>query len=224
MNFLQICEELSAACSIPSAPTTVVAQTGELKRVVGWAKQAWIDIQLRHIYWNFLLTDLSFVTIANQGSYTPTEMGAADLRELDYESLKIKLTSIGVSDEQRLVMWPYEAYRDTYEFGIQTADRPVLFSVDPKGRNTLLGPKPSSALYTVTGRYWRTPVTLALDDDTPAMPSEFHQLIVHRALMKYAGYEAAPEAKQFALEEYAPMMRALERDQLSAVGFGGPLA
>jgi hypothetical protein len=73
------------------------------------------------------------------------------------------------------------------------------------------------AVYTAYGDYYRKAVSLAVSADTPAMPSQFHMAIVYRALMKYAGFDAAPEVKQEAIENYKMLMQALERDQLPDV-------
>lgn len=225
MNFLELCEEFCALSSIPRAPTSVVGNTGELDRVARWIRQSWTDIQLKHTTWKFLMKDLSFTTTTSQGPYTLAEMGASDLQELDLNTLRCYQTSVGVSSEQFLVYWEYDIFRDTYLYANpMPASRPTVFTVDPADKSVILAPLPSSDGWTVRGKYWRKPVTLAADADIPACPDQFHMAIVHRALMKYAGYEAAQEVKQTAVEEYKTLMAALEHDQLDALQFGEPLA
>jgi hypothetical protein len=48
-------------------------------------------------------------------------------------------------------------------------------------------------------------------------------LIVYRAMMLYAAYEAAPEVQQEAVGNYKSMLSRLKRDQLPAFTIGGPL-
>lgn len=224
MTFLEICQELARLSSIPgSGPTTVTGQTGELLRVVNWAKNAWTDIELRHPRWNFLRKDLQFNTVIGQQAYTMTQMSALDLRMVDRDSLRIYETAVGVSDEQYLTSWDYNIFRDTYMFGSQANQRPTVFATDPANKSTLFGSIPDK-IYTIRGKYWRRALAPTIDADVPAYSDEFHQLVVYRALLKYAGYEAAGDAKQTALEEYGPMMRALERDQLPEPQFGEPMA
>lgn len=224
MTFLEICQELARLASIPGGgPTAVTGQTGELLRVVNWAKQAWLDIEIRHPRWNFLRKDLQFNTVIGQQAYTMTQMAALDLRMVDRDSLRTYETAVGVNDEQYIVFWDYNIFRDTYMYAQQTQQRPTVFTSDPANKNLLFGSIPDK-IYTVRGKYWRRAVAPTTDAEVPAFPDEYHQLVVYRALMKYAGYEAAGDAKQTALEEYGPLMRALERDQLPQLQFGEPMA
>lgn len=225
MNFLQLCQETASLASIPgTGPTTVVGQTGEMGRVVLWVRQAWTDIERRHPYWTFKRKNLFFATTEGQQNYGLVRMDAADLAELDAQSLRLYDASVGVSSEQFLVEWGYDVFRDTYQYAEQQPGRPVVFAVDPADRDLLLGPIPNSGQYVVRGKYWRRAITPTADADVPAFPEEFHSVIVQRALMKYAGYEAAPEVKQTAMEEYRNLIRELERDQLPAISFGESLA
>jgi hypothetical protein len=109
-------------------------------------------------------------------------------------------------------------------YALTPTGRPLVFSVDPANKSVLLGPIPDITDYTLRGKYWTKSIVLAADADIPACPDEYHMVIVYRALMKYAGYEAASEVKQAAVEEYSHLIRALEHNQLDAVGFGAPLA
>lgn len=235
MTFLEICRELARLCSIPgtNVPVSVSGQTGELERVVKWAAQAWLDIELRHPRWNFMIKEFGstfgpptagFQTVPGQAAYTKAQQGATNIRVVDRRSLRVFETAVGRSSEQWLVDWDFQVYRDTYDFqNGQPPGQPVIFATRPEDKAILLAPTPDKA-YTVTGRYWRQGAKPTADGDVPAFPEEFHQLIVYRAMLKYAGYEAAGDAKQTALEEYGPLMRALERDQLPELGFGEPLA
>jgi len=223
-TFLDLCQELAMLASIPGGgPASVVGQTGENRRVVSWVQKAYTDVQQRHETWHFLKKDLSFPTVADQQVYTLTDMSATDLNLLDAESLRIYQTAVGVADEQFMVEWDYDSMRDTYQYGAQTPGRPTCFA-QREDKALVLGPKADATGYTIVGRYWRTPHALAADADEPLIPNDFRMVIVYRGLLKYAGYEAATEVKTFALEEYGVLMRALERNQLPPLRFGGPLA
>jgi len=224
LTFIGLCQELAMLASIPGGgPSSVVGQTGENLRVVSWAQRAYTDVQQRHETWDFLKKDLSFSTVADQQAYTLADMGATDLNLLDTESLRIYQTAVGVADEQFMVGWDHDSMRDTYQYGAQTPGRPTCFA-QREDKALILGPKPDATGYTIVGRYWRTPHVLVADTDEPLIPNHFRMVIVYRGLLKYAGYEAAAEVKTFALEEYGVLMRALERNQLPPLQFGGPLA
>ena len=91
-------------------------------------------------------------------------------------------------------------------------------------KSICLGPPPDGS-YTITGDYFVAPSERAADIDVPVgIPTRFHMLIVYRAMMKYAGYESAPEVYQRASEENAGMYAQLEALRAPRIGFGGALA
>ena len=83
--------------------------------------------------------------------------------------------------------------------------------------------KAEVAGYTITGDYFKVASELAATTDIPALPTQFHMAIVYRAILKYAGFEAAPEAKQEAKENYGPLIAALSADQLPEMMLAGAL-
>lgn len=228
MNRLELVNSLIELADITNTPlTTTLSQTGVNLRVVNWITQAWVDIQNAERYWNFMLKDLSFTTTSSQ-SYTLENMGCGTsdthpLKTLDRESLRIYLTASGVGDEQYLDWMDWQDFRDVYLFGTRQTGRPSCFSQDPATKSVYFNSAPGTG-YTVVGRYWRTAVRLAADADEPACPSDYHMAIVYRALSKYAGFEAAPEVKSEAAENYAALMQALREDQTTTMGMAGPLA
>lgn len=220
MTYIELCRQVRELAGITgTGPASTVGQSGELLRVVNWVKSSWVDIQNIHTSWNFLLEDLSFTTVAAQGDYTPAQMGASNLRKLDVESMRCH-TQPDLSDQQYLYSNDWAAFRDVYRYNRQTSGRPIQFAVEPRTKSVCLAAIPDGA-YTVTGRYWSKPVELAADGDAPAMPSEFHMLIVYWALSKYAGYEAAPEVKQEAESNRARILASLEADQLPGICLEG---
>lgn len=220
-TFLELCQSTRELAGIAgTGPSTTIAQTGELKRLVNWVAQSWIDIQNLHKSWNFLIADLSFTTVASQGDYTLANMNASDLRTLDKTTLRCQQTAMGISNRQFMEPWDYTSFRDLYRFNNLVEGRPIRFAVDPANKSLMLAAIPDATGYTITGKYWKKPVALALDADTPAIPSEYHMLIVYWALSKYAGYEAAMEVKQEAMENKFKLLAALEADQLPDMHLG----
>ena len=78
-------------------------------------------------------------------------------------------------------------------------------------------------IYTVRGEYQMSPQSIALDEDTPEVPTQFHDLIWYRAMEKHATDLAAPEVMERATLEGRRLMRALEANQLPIIGTGDPL-
>lgn len=224
MNFLELCVRTRELAGIAgSGPSTTVAQTGELLRVVHWVQSSWIDIQNLHRNWNFLYKDFSFSTVQGQGEYAPTQIGASDLKVYDMTTLRCQETAKGYVDRQFMDEWDFFDFRDTYRYTTLNPGRPIRFAVDPKDKSLWMDGIPDSVGYTITGRYWSKPVPLVADTDIPAMPEDFHMLIPYWALSMYAGYEAASEAKQEANERKPPLLSALRNDQLPDLLVGGPM-
>ncbi len=227
MTFLQLCQRLRQEAGLTgSGPTTTVDQTGISKQVVDWINSAYVDIQSQHSNWSFMQSDFSFETVALQREYSIADTGVTDLESWKTntdDTFRIYLTSSGVASEQYLfpLVWPI--FRSTYLFGsARTASGlPSYYTVQPdKGLNFNLVP---DAVYTVNGEYYKKPVELSGDADEPNFPSQFHMLIVWRALMYYAGFDAANEKYATGNYEAKKIMRRLEFDQLPQITYGAPL-
>ena len=231
MNLLALVNRMRRECGVATSDlTTVVGASGESQRITDWVVQAWTEIQEEHPEWNWLRSTVSFDTIANQFEYTPTDaipvgIALTDFGSWDEESFRIYLTATGTPDEMFLEYRDYANFRDLYQFSSfrTTYMRPLSLAVRPNDKALLLGPTPDT-VYTVVGEYFTSPVELALDADTPAMPSRFHMAIVYRAMQSYALYEAAPEVMTRGQTGYNEMLKRIEFDQLMPVTTGGPLA
>jgi hypothetical protein len=228
-TFLQLCQDArrEGAMAAGTGPASVLNQTGELERIVAWIKNSWIEIQGRSQVWKWMRSPFTFNTVASTNAYafgavTDSRLAAIITRfsrwwplDQDGESnVLCYLTSVGVADQQYLSYLDWAPFKHLYLRGSQTNNRPVHFTVDPQDR-LLLGPNPN-AVYTVTGEYQMSAQVLAADGDTPEMPAQFHQLIVYRAMEKYAGYRSAPEVMARGVSEGNRMLRALEGNQLPA--------
>ena len=228
MNFLQICQRVRSKAGITGVtdtPTTVVSQVGELGRVVNWVNEAWEEIQNMHDTWEWMRGDFSFNCVSGTYIYVPgsAPVSLTAFAEWHTDTLRCYLTATGVSDEQFMAEWDYPLFRDYYELGSGYSGRPQLFAVRPSDSALLLGPNPD-AVYTVRGQYQKRATTMSLDADTPGLPAQYHMLLVHGALMKYAAYEGAPEVMASASRDYFNMLMRLSQDQLPTLRMGAPLA
>jgi hypothetical protein len=226
MNFLQLAQSLRQECGVSgSGPSSTVSQTGEAKRLVDWINAAWLEIQGLHDTWHFMRDTFSFQTVAGTGDYTPTAAGLSDHRYWFKDTLRTYKTALGLADEQWLIEWEYQVFRNTYRFGLQTTQqgRPVVFAEKPMDKALMLGSVPDD-VYTVVGEYQKKPTQLSGDTDTPEMPEHLHQVIVYKAMEYYGLFESAPEVLSRARTGYSALKGQLEREQLPAVYLGNPLA
>jgi hypothetical protein len=231
MNYLQLAQRLRQECAVTgTAPTSVLNQTGMAGLLVNWIDAAWMEIQGLHNNWNWMREPFAFDTVANTQSYLPTAItntltnaAMTDLRYWHKDTFRAQKKSIGVQDEQWLVEWEYQVFRNTYQFNVQVAGRPVVFAEGPNGRPILLGSIPDD-VYKITGEYQKKASHLVNDGDEPACPEAYHLLIVYKAMQSYALYEAAAEVLQRGQTEYQKLLTQLEHEQLPDIYLGNPLA
>jgi hypothetical protein len=95
-------------------------------------------------------------------------------------------------------------------------------SITPE-KDLAFGSTPDIA-YVIDGEYYTQPVSLTADTDIPGIPDRFQMAIVYRAMMYYAGYEAAPEVLSRGDFEYRRLYSRMEIDQLPTIVSGPPLA
>lgn len=230
MTFLQLAQEVVRKSGISGAgPATVLSQTGELRRVVGWVNEAWLNIQQQREDWEWMRGSVSFSTVAQQATYTPAQCGIADFAEWAMNTknctFRYYVTSEGVRSEIFLTYMDYESWRDTFQYGSLrlSYSRPEFITVCPN-TSIGLGQIPDSADYTIVGDYFKTPTVLVEDSDVPAMPARFHMLIVYLAQMYYGEYEQDEYVRATAERNYSRMMARMTIAQLPEVTFGGALA
>lgn len=233
MNYLQLTQRLARECGVAgTGPVSTQNQTGEAARLANWINTAWMEIQGLHDTWGFLRKSFEFTALQGVGDYTPdggpgVGAGLTDFRYWFKETLRCWRSAIGFDDEQWMVEWEYQVFRNTYRFNANRTlqGRPLVFAMQPNSKALMLGPLPDDT-YTVIGEYQARPVPLVNDTDEPDLgtSTELQMIIVYKAMMSYGLYEAAPEVIQRAQVQYQRLLNQLEREQLSEVYYGNPLA
>ena len=231
MNYLQLVQRLrSEVGASGTGPSSVISQIGQPQRLVDWINTAWLEIQGVHNTWNWMRKPFAWETVANVGDYLPSAITntltgsvMTDMRYWYKDTFRCQKKSIGIQDEQWLVEWEYNVFRNTYRFNVQVASRPVVFAENPQGKALMLGPYPND-VYIVTGEYQQRPYSLVANDDVPNIPDYYHMAIVYKAMEYYGLYEAAPEVLARGQQKYQALLTQLEHEQLQEVYLGNPLA
>lgn len=237
MTFLQLCQRCAVECGASGTIATVSGQQGSLARVVNWVGDAWNDIQIAHDDWdwmrasNILGSGVSFVPASGQYT-TPLGTGAGTIGvatdsfgKWDRDTFRCYTTTVGTSNETFLDCISFDNWRNAYMLGAmrEVRTRPVAVAVGPD-QSINLGPPPNGD-YTITGDYWMAPSVMTSDADVPTgLPTRFHMLIVYKAMLKYAGYEAAAEVFQRASMEWTAMYSRLESLRMPRINMAGALA
>lgn len=225
MTFLELVNQTRVECGVSGPPlTSVQNQTGESARMISWVQQAWTDIQTTKEDWLFLREPFTFNTVAQQWEYSATQAGLTDFGNWKRDSFRCSSVGQNYADEQLMNYMDWATYRNLYRYGNMrtTYARPVVVSITPD-KALAFGSVPDQA-YVIDGEYYTQPVLLTMDADVPNIPARFHMIIAYRAMMYYAGYEAAPEVMARGEFEYKRLYSRLEIDQLPTVVNGPPLA
>jgi hypothetical protein len=228
MNFLQLVNSGKQEMGISGAElTTVVGATKELKRLVDWISQAWIDVQNERTDWEFARKDFLFNTVAGQHQYhvgSGLDINLSDFKRWRNYSFKAYQQSAGVGTEILLTQYmDYGEFREFYLTGSRrlVTGRPLYITVAPD-KSLFLGFTPND-VYVVSGEYYRKAQVLTADADEPIMPEDYHKAIVYRAMVKYGYFELAQEQLAAAKEEYKQIMYRLVSDQTPMIQMGGSL-
>lgn len=205
MNYLDLVQALwRESGSGGSKPSTVESQVGESERLVYWIRQADEFVQELHADWNFLWGQTSFDTVSGQSVYAPTvevSLFDRDAWFIDGESVPC-LEYIDLKGSVR----------------IDTSGVPWQVVLLPDGTIRLDG-DPDDA-YSVQYDYWAPVQTMPISSTAEsAIPVEFRQVIIGKALMLYAEYENAPEILQKGATMYDHWLKRLEAKQLPGKRF-----
>jgi len=215
MNYLQLVQALVSELGIAGAnndgtiPSTVVAQTGQLRRAVKWITDSNNDINILWTDWKYLYTD--YAETLTVGSRTaPLHSGVEVVKRWDRESF---ILDRSLSSFSHLSWMDWRAFKREILPGAHPTNQiPATISSDTA--NLLHFNEPTNSAYTLNAGFWQRPVLLTLDADLPAMPEEYHRLIIMNAGLKYANKEDAPEILAGWETEYIFMLDKLEGDQL----------
>lgn len=222
MNFLSLCQRLRQEAGLSgTGPASVLSQTGEMLRIVGWISAAYEDIQNLHATWRFLRNDFSFPTIVDNQDYLPTAVALNEFASWIKNDMRIYSVA---ADESALEYYPWEMFRQAFFFGSQrtTKGRPTVVTVKPN--NALAFFQVPDAVYTVTGEYYKSAQVMTDNVSVPVIPTRYQMIIVWKALTYYGAFAAADEKYAHGNNEYKKLIAQLEMAELEDMTFGEPLA
>lgn len=224
MDFLACCQRLRSEAGIAgSGPSTVINQTGELGRIVGWVRDAYQDILDKNPNWWFLQSEFSFDCTIGQAKYPKsTVAGLANWKmPTDSDGFRCSLTTL--DDEQWLIYQDWDTFRGSRLRGSNrtATGRPIDYTITPD-KQLQLWPLPDD-VYTIDGECYITGTPFSNDTDVPVF-DRFHMAIVYNALMRYAAYSAEPALFAYAQNQYGRLINKLELDQREAITLGEALA
>jgi len=221
-TFLQLAQKVAekSGTVTDGQPTAVTGLTGRLKKVVDMTAEAWRDIQRSRREWLWMRQEFSGNTSSGIAEYAPASFAVTDHSRwvTGDRAIYVSDTSIGFSDEGWIREIDWNHFMDKWKRGSHDNNRPIEYSIAPN-RRIHFGPTPDKD-YTIRGEYVQSVQDLAANGDTPAMPAEFHDLIVWRGIFLLTGHDEAVWQHSDVYNEYRVMMADLTEDQLPQVRIG----
>lgn len=209
-NFLQLCQRVVNIIGIQGTIATVSNPVGIHRNIVEAVRTSWVEIQELRTDWPFMLGEVtSFNTIADQSTYTPTQIFGSASAALDLKTWKRKRGCF--YEEQHLAHVNFE---DLPFIDQSVSQRPQWYSID-YGTNNLIFEKPNDA-YNIVIRYKRTPHLLTNDADVLRVPTAFERAVVYKAVEKVAAYIGRADLHQQYSREGNKAIMQMMREYLPA--------
>lgn len=205
-TFLELCRTVADECGVPRASLTEVsAATGLLGQIVRWTAQGDQETQARWMDWDFLHASFSVNTVQDTAAVSaPADIGLWDVDSfyLDYST----------ATHKKLTVLEYTYWRKNMRQGVKTSKKPSYVVIKPD--QSLILEAPPDAAYALTADYWKRPAKMTTNTSTSSIPEEYERIIVARAKMYYAEFEAAPELMGTSQVEYDDLLDKLEAKYL----------
>jgi len=209
-----------------TGPSDVATATGIEKRMVGWIRQAWVDVQQYRKDWPWMENEFSFNTSADKQSYPLVELNLTDVERWLFQGASIFKTADGVAGERDIGAMQHKTWWMNYRKGLQTPGEPGCLFFHPGTNALMIHPIPDGE-YTITLRYYRAPQRLAANSDIPLMPTNesWQEIIKWRGLYLYAFHDGNTALLDEAEFEYGDMIAAMDNRYGQSIGIpGSPIA
>lgn len=233
-TFLQLVNQVRSEAGIGGGTDLTTLQSGlsaESTRVKAWVVNECKRIESQRNDWQWLRHSGVLTLTANQAQYTVAQCGAAStpiftaaqFANWKKDSFRV-YSDAAFADEMLTVFMPWDTYRNVYQYASMrsTYSRPVAFSIGPD-KSLWFGTGPDAA-WKVVYEYYQQPTALSADADVPALPIQYHDLIVFRALRAYGVFMSAQEVVDRAQQQINEIQPQLMGDQLPIMMSGPPLA
>lgn len=211
-TFLQICLDVWRETGLSgNGPTDVTTVTGIERRVVGWVRDAFLDIQQYRDDWPWMLVGFDFTCSPGKSEYTLEELNLTDVERWLLGGSKIYKTSSGKASETDITARTYDYWWEDLSTGVTLPAQPAYLITNPVDNSLILFPEPDDE-YTITTRYFKAPQILASDNEIPVMPinAAWREIIKWRALYLYAYHDSNPALLDESHDQYESMITALD--------------
>ena len=220
-TFLQLCQDTASEAGVNGAdgtlPSTVVGQTGELRRIVSWMQKVWLKVQGERFYdW---MWELATITIPVGQNYVAQSI--AEGRYIHDSAFQPVASSDG--KWMSYVRWSdwRQTYDDVYIAGQNSA---TAWTIRPDQAIVVNAtPTVASGVFVFYVERYQNPTKLVNDGDTPGLPEDLVDILVQMALIRYANYDEAGAMRSTADAEVAALQRKINDRCQPTLSIGGTL-
>lgn len=177
MNYLQLVNDYITETGAGDPIGSINGQTDDYLKAVTWISDAWTEIQ-RNRNWSFRWAEGSFTTSVGESTYSLATLSRQLGDNFDLGSFRLQLAE-GNTTSLRCI--PHKLMRPLQT---ATSEYPRTISQYPDG-SLRIYPTPSKSSV-ITYEYFRAPVVLTSDLDTPTLDPQYHKAIVWKAVEQYA--------------------------------------
>lgn len=208
-TFLELVQDLHTEVGAAGvAPTSVLNQTGEAKRLVNWIRRADKLVQELWENWKFLRAEYDQTTTSGVNTLAkPNDLKFWDVNE---DRTTFFVIPENQTEKQPLEVVEYDDVKD--QILDDSPGIPARLIIMPD-YSLLIEPTPNGT-HRILADYYKDPVPLTNNTDVSLIPVKYHDVILGRAMIFYGNYENAPEIKLQGQELFAEQLQRLENHQL----------
>lgn len=191
MTYLELCQAVVDEVGLSGEIISVDNRRGDFGRIVRFVRTACQQMEGRWINWRFLHGSYTFDTTENIATYAAPE--ALRIRQWDINRAYIDQLIIPIMYADNALDYQRDPIGEDY-IGF-----PARIIIERNNSLRLIGTPDQT--YTIEVEYYRMATILRQNEDVPAIPEQFQEIIVQDAIRRYANYDEAPELKAQALEQ-----------------------
>lgn len=212
MNRIELIRALRQEAGISgSGPVSSAGATGQTKDLVDRIDEAWLDIQ-NMTMWNWMWEEATVTIPAGADVSAATGVPAP----------RYVVTSMR-SPSGRMRYLAHRDFADMFDVLLPGVGEPTIWTVRPDTLIKVNALAPAGGLTLQVERY-RNPVPFAADTDVPALPSQYHRIIVWLAMMRISAFDEAGSRYASAEREYNRLLARLTSEEMPQLDTGEPLA
>lgn len=212
MTYLELVEKLRKRTGTGGTQLTDVSNlTGALWRLTDYVNEAWRQMQTARRDWSFRWAEFSEPLTAGSQTYDmDSEIGSGIIMSVQPAVITLETTGTPAT-RARLQLLNYPYFDELFGDRAAISGRPVYLTIEPPGKkvkfNTIL-----DVNCTLKGKYQKIIQSLVNKDDTPILDPQYHEVIFHCALMKWAEFEEADDIYIKAEKNYSQGMLTMAND------------